>query len=416
MSRVKPQSPYQFAVFRWLLGLYLAVHMAHLIPWGPELFSDRGVFPDASASPLHGLFPNLLTILDTPLAIQGFLGLLCLAAVAFAAGTGRTAMAGLLWYGWTCLFNRNPLISNPGLPYIGLVLVLCALVPPGEGLGKGGLRAKEGWAMPLWLWRTAFFALMAGYTYSGVMKLTAPSWINGDAMSMLVTNPLARDWFVRDLVLLLPQPLLQGLTWFALAGEISALPLCLFRKGRLIAWTWMLAMHFGIVLVVDFADLTLGMVLVHLFVFDPQWLPARAAGLRRVVFFDGVCALCDQSMRFLIGEDRSEILRFAPLQGGAAAREPAVATIVERDAVALKSVIYLRGTGDQKELLTRSDAILAILDDLGGLWRLLAFTRFLPRAFRDRVYDFIGRNRYRWFGRLELCRLPRKGEAARFLD
>ncbi len=416
MSRVKPQSPYQFAVFRWLLGLYLAFHLAHLIPWGPELFSERGVFPDPAVSPLHGLFPSLLTVLDQPLAVRVFLGLLCLAALSFAAGYARSAMAVLLWYGWTCLFNRNVLISNPGLPYVGLVLVLCALVPRGEGLGVGGVRAREGWVMPLWLWRAAFFALMAGYTYSGLMKLTAPSWINGEAMWMLATNPLARDWVVRDLLLSAPGALLQGMTWLALAGEILALPLCAWRRGRFIAWSWMLAMHLGIVLVVDFADLTLGMLLVHLFVFDPAWLPARADGARRVVFFDGVCALCDGSVRFLSAEDRSALLRFAPLQGATAAGEPAVASILERDEAALKSVIYVRGEGEDREVLTRSDAILAILADLGGFWRLVAALRVVPRALRDRCYDLVGRNRYRWFGRLDSCRLPRAGEAARFLD
>ena len=92
------------------------------------------------------------------------------------------------------------------------------------------------------------------------------------------------------------------------------------------------------------------------------------------------------------------------------------AELAEGDSAELKSVVYLRGEGEEKELLTRSDAVLAILDDLGGLGRLLAFTRFVPRPIRDAVYDFIGRNRYRWFGRLDSCRLPREGEAARFLD
>ncbi len=218
------------------------------------------------------------------------------------------------------------------------------------------------------------------------------------------------------LMLLLPAPLLKGLTWFALLGEILALPLCLARKGRLVAWSWMLAMHLGIVLVVDFADLTLAMILAQLFVFDPEWLPARAANERRVVFFDGVCVLCDTSMRFLIAEDRGKLLRYAPLQGETAAREPAIARLLEGDAAELKSVVYVRGEGEEKEVLTRSDAILAICDDLGGLWRVLGFARIVPRALRDRVYGIIARNRYRWFGRMETCRLPEEGETALFLD
>jgi len=416
MHGVKPLSPYQFAAFRWLLGLYLAFHMAHLVPWGPELFSREGVFPDASVSPLSNLFPSLLARLDSPLAVQVFLGLLCLAAVLFAAGRWRPAMALVLWYGWTCLFNRNLLISNPALPYVGLMLILSALVPSGEGLRVGALRARDDWSMPIWLWRTAFFALMAGYTYSGLMKLTAPSWLNGEAMEILITNPLARDWFVRDLMVLLPGPLLKGLTWFALAGEVAALPLCLMRKGRFVAWAWMLAMHFGIVLVVDFADLTLGMVLVHCFVFDPAWLPARAADKRRIVFFDGVCVLCDAGMRFLVAEDTGKILRYAPLQGQTAAGKPEVAQLIEGDGAELESVVYWRGEGNQSEVLTRSAAILAICDDLGGLWRALALARFVPRPLRDRVYDFVGRERYRWFGKMEFCRLPQPGEEDLFLD
>ncbi len=281
VSAPVPQSAYQFALFRWLLGLYLAVHFAHLVPWGSELFSDRGVYPDPSVSPIHGLFPNLLAVLDGPGVIQAALVLLCLLALVFAAGYWRPVTALVLWYGWTCLFNRNLLIANPALPYVGLLLVLVALVPPGEGLSPGHCRPRESWQMPRWLWRAGFVALMAGYTYSGVMKLTAPSWLNGEAMAMLVTNPLARDWFVRDLLVGLPAPILAGMTWFALVGELAALPLALFRAGRRIAWVWMLVMHLGIALVVDFADLTLGMILAHLFVFDPRWLPsAWAVSLR----------------------------------------------------------------------------------------------------------------------------------------
>ena len=98
-----------------------------------------------------------------------------------------------------------------------------------------------------------------------------------------------------------------------------------------------------------------------------------------------------------------------------ATREPAVARILDNNTTELKSVIYVRGEGEEKEVLTRSDAILAILDDLGGFWRLLGFARFAPRALRDRLYDWIARGRYRWFGRLEVCQLPGEGQENLFL-
>ena len=65
------------------------------------------------------------------------------------------------------------------------------------------------------------------------------------------------------------------LTWSVLVAEITFLPLACFRMGRLVAWSGMLGMHLGIVLLVDFADLSFGMVMLHLFTFDPDWLPAR---------------------------------------------------------------------------------------------------------------------------------------------
>ena len=78
-----------------------------------------------------------------------------------------------------------------------------------------------------------------------------------------------------------------------------------------------------------------------------------------IVLFDGVCVLCDESMRFLIGEDRGGIFSFAPLQGETAARDPEVAKLLDRGGAELKSVIYVRGEGEEKEVLVRSDAILA---------------------------------------------------------
>jgi predicted DCC family thiol-disulfide oxidoreductase YuxK len=83
------------------------------------------------------------------------------------------------------------------------------------------------------------------------------------------------------------------------------------------------------------------------------------------------------------------------------------------DGSALKSVVYLR---PGQEPLLRSDALLAICRDLGGWWALLAWLRFIPEIFRQPFYSLVAENRYRWFGRLEQCRLPAPGEAARFLD
>lgn len=124
-----------------------------------------------------------------------------------------------------------------------------------------------------------------------------------------------------------------------------------------------------------------------------------------IVFFDGVCGLCSGFVDFLVRHDRTRALRYAPLQGITAAQ-------FERLPRHLDSVVVVHGD----QVLVKSDAALTALSRLGGVWRLTAVARVIPRALRDSVYDLIARNRYRWFGRHEACRIPTADEAAWFLD
>lgn len=127
-----------------------------------------------------------------------------------------------------------------------------------------------------------------------------------------------------------------------------------------------------------------------------------------VILYDGVCGLCDRSVRFVLRHDHAGRFRFAPLQGEFAARALARHG---RDAADLDTVYLLDG----ERLLAKSDAVCAILDALGGAWRLLALLRVLPRALRDRAYDAVAGNRYRWFGRFDACALPPPHLRERFL-
>ena len=118
-------------------------------------------------------------------------------------------------------------------------------------------------------------------------------------------------------------------------------------------------------------------------------------------------------MRWLIDRDRNGILSFAPLQG-----ETARGGLNRHHEVTgdLSTVVYVRDFGSADErIYSRSDAATAILRDLGGGYRLLALFRLLPRALRDAAYDWVAAHRYRWFGKLDACRLPCKGEETRFL-
>lgn len=416
---MKPISAWQFACFRVVFGIYLAVHFATLLPYGAELFSDRGVLADPALNLTHGLFPDPLDVWGTPRFVTVFLLVLLGLAVAFALGLARRPVALLLWFGWAALFNRNNLIANPSIPYVGLLLLLTVLVPPGEPLAPGSRRRRERqeWELPVSVYWVAWLLFAAGYTYSGCTKLASPSWQDGSALRHVLDNPLARPGPLRDLLLALPAPWLRWATWAALVCEILPLPLSFARRTRLWAWLGTAALQLGILSLVSFADLTFGMLMVHLFTFDPDWLPARSvAGARQLVLYDGVCGLCDRTVQFLLAEDRGAVLSFAPLQG-----ETATAVLAHQGHQPLpgdvmKSVVFVRDLGTARQaILVRSAGALAILAALGGFWRVVAALRAVPRPLRDAVYDWIARHRYAWWGRFEVCKLPAPAVQARFL-
>lgn len=143
-------------------------------------------------------------------------------------------------------------------------------------------------------------------------------------------------------------------------------------------------------------------------------IPAANAAGAPIVFYDGVCGLCQRSVRFLLARDRERRFRFAALQS-----DFAHATLAAhgRDAGDLDTMYLLLDRGGPNErLLEKSDAALTAVTLLGGLWRLAALARALPQALRDAAYAMIVRNRYRHFGRFDRCQIPPPEVRDRFLD
>jgi predicted DCC family thiol-disulfide oxidoreductase YuxK len=150
-----------------------------------------------------------------------------------------------------------------------------------------------------------------------------------------------------------------------------------------------------------------------------------------IVFFDGVCNLCNGFVDFLVRHDRRQVLRFASLQGNTARKllGPGAGEI-------LSSVVFYQNESDNEfgnkfgnqpgnesgnspvsgSTTTESLAVIQILSQLGGAWRGLIILKLIPSFVRDPIYRFVARNRYRWFGKRETCRLPSPDERALFLD
>ena len=127
----------------------------------------------------------------------------------------------------------------------------------------------------------------------------------------------------------------------------------------------------------------------------------------KVVFFDGVCNLCNGFVDFVTKHDSSFF--FSPLQGKAFEN---LHTELPPEAKGLQTIIYWSGG----KLLWKSDAVFQILWDMGGAWKMAVSLRFFPRFIRDAVYDFVARHRYGWFGQKKFCRVPTPAERTRFLD
>jgi predicted DCC family thiol-disulfide oxidoreductase YuxK len=197
---------------------------------------------------------------------------------------------------------------------------------------------------------------------------------------------------------------IKGLTDWSIGAwplgllELAAPAFFFFRSQRLIVWLTLLGLLIGQALA---AEMNWGLLALHFLAFTPAWFPPRSfpgdTESPDVVFYDGDCALCHGIIRFTLAEIQvPNSIVFAPL-GGAKFREvtDAIAGYDDHqrpDAVAIAS-------GDGALLLWRSEAVLRLLNRLGGLWRVLAWIgALLPRSVNDALYDRVATSRKSVFG------------------
>ena len=126
-----------------------------------------------------------------------------------------------------------------------------------------------------------------------------------------------------------------------------------------------------------------------------------------IIFFDGVCGLCNSFVDVIFNADKKGTFLFSPLQG-----QTAKQYITDLPTESGEwSIVYV----DENDIYEQSEATLKILERLGGIWGLFSIFSFLPKSFRNYVYRLVAVNRYRIFGKRETCRIPTEKEKARFL-
>lgn len=129
-----------------------------------------------------------------------------------------------------------------------------------------------------------------------------------------------------------------------------------------------------------------------------------------IVVFDAKCLLCSSSVHFLLRHDRQGVFQFASMQGATGS------AILARAGLAVDGLQTML-LCDGERIWQQSAALLRVAHRLGWPWRVFAWLGWLmPALLRDALYGWIARNRYRWFGKTDVCLLPPKNYAARFLD
>ncbi|MGB0788754.1 MAG: thiol-disulfide oxidoreductase DCC family protein [Marinirhabdus sp.] len=128
----------------------------------------------------------------------------------------------------------------------------------------------------------------------------------------------------------------------------------------------------------------------------------------KVILFDGVCNLCNASVNFVIRHDPNDVFRFAALQEGVGQQYIKKHAI---DTSKTDSIILIDG----ERAYVKATAALRIARHLNGAWPLLYSFMILPKPIRNRVYDLVARNRYKWYGKRESCTIPTPELQRKFL-
>lgn len=126
-----------------------------------------------------------------------------------------------------------------------------------------------------------------------------------------------------------------------------------------------------------------------------------------IIFFDGVCHLCNGYINFLIQLDSKKVMRYSALQG-----KTALERLTEAQRLELKSILYFKNG----KVLEKSSAVIESLSDVSSCFFWIKTLYVIPAFVRNFIYDLVAKNRYKLFGKSDLCRIPTAEERQYILD
>jgi predicted DCC family thiol-disulfide oxidoreductase YuxK len=132
--------------------------------------------------------------------------------------------------------------------------------------------------------------------------------------------------------------------------------------------------------------------------------------MQNIILFDGVCNMCNSTVDFLIKIDKNRTLKFASLQSDFAKEKlkPFQTSLQTIDSIVFWS---------NKKIYTEADAVIEILKTIGGFWKFMALIfQIIPKFLRNAMYHFVAKNRYKFFGKRNSCRVPNEEEKERYFE
>ena len=130
---------------------------------------------------------------------------------------------------------------------------------------------------------------------------------------------------------------------------------------------------------------------------------------KKIILFDGVCNLCNSSINYVIDHDKKDVFRFASLQSelGKTIQDYLGIKNTNLDTI----ILYI----PNEAYYIKSTAALKIMITFSGIWKLMQLFTIIPAPIRDFVYNYIAKNRYKWYGKQESCRIPTIELKSKFL-
>jgi predicted DCC family thiol-disulfide oxidoreductase YuxK len=131
---------------------------------------------------------------------------------------------------------------------------------------------------------------------------------------------------------------------------------------------------------------------------------------KKIILFDGVCNLCNSSINYVIDKDQNDEFRFLTLQSDLGKELQEYLGIMSTNLDSI--ILYI----PDEAYYIKSTAAINIISQFSGLWKLIKVFNIIPTVIRDIAYDFIAKNRYKWYGKQQHCRIPTPELNSKFLS